>query len=236
MPFFFPDDEECHDGLVEDDKLMQSCHLVDISTVFEGFSFAIHNLRILTLHTPQTPIRVYDNLTRLEIFGTEGLKEELIGLDLVFRHTTALQSLSLVGWFVADLFSFFPTNSSQSLPHLTSFRLSMETHVVSLPTECIWALCQFLKDRPLLRSLYIRVPVSWHQIVCQLLPTIQDLVGLEVLGFHTGYNLVDEDDIGLLAQALSPKLKALHLAINWGGSNLLPLVYFLSERDYIQLT
>jgi len=226
MPFFFPDDEECHDGLVEDDELMRSCNLIDASTVLESFSSVIHSLRILTLHTPQTPIRVYDSLTELEIFATEALKEELIGLDLVFRHATALKSLSLVGLFVPDVFSFLPTNSSRSLPCLTSFRLSLEASSVYLENECIWALCEFLKDRPLLRRLYLRLPaLNWSQ-VSQLLPTIQGLVGLEVLGLHTGEDPVDEEDIGLLAQTLSSKLKALHLAINWGGANLLSLVRF----------
>jgi len=44
---------------------------------------------------------------------------------------------------------------------------------------------------------------------------------------------VDEDDIGLLAQALSPKLKALHLAINWGGTNLLPLVDGIASLPHL---
>jgi len=205
MPFFFPDDEEEHDGLVEDLGIMRSCQLVDVSTVLENFSSVIHSLRILTFQTPQTPIRVYDSLTELEIFATEVRETELIGLDLVFRHLTELQSLSLVGYFVSDVFSCFPTNSSQSLSRLTSFRLSVEPLDISLENECIWALCEFLKDRPLLRSLYIRhADLNWSQ-VSQLLSVIQGLVGLEVLGLHTGKDLVDEEDIGLLVQNLSPK-------------------------------
>jgi hypothetical protein len=225
MPFFFPGDEE-RDGLVEDDELMRSCYSVDVSTLLENFSCAIHSLRILTSHTLITPIRVYDSLTELEIFATDALKEELVGLDLVFRHATALQSLSLVGLFVSDLFSFLPTNSSQSLSRLTSFRLSIEASSISFENECIWALCEFLKDRPLLRRLVIRLPaIDWSQ-VSQLLPTIHGLVGLEVLGLHTGEGLEDEEDIELLAQNMSLKLKALRLAIYSDVTNLLPLVSF----------
>ena len=90
----------------------------------------------------------------------------------------------------------------------------------------IWTLYEFLKDRPFLRKLYIRHPdLVWSQ-VSQLLPIVQGLVGLEVLGLHAGQDVVDEEEIGLLAQSLSLKLKALHLAFNWGGANILPLVRF----------
>jgi hypothetical protein len=226
MPFFFPDDEECHDGLVEDAEILASCHLVDVSIILENFPSAIHSLRILTFQTPQTPIRVYDNLTELEIFATEIRTAELLGLDLVFRHLTALQSLSLVGYFLSDVFSFFPTTSSQSLSRLRSFRLSIELFSSSVENECIWALCEFLKNRPLLRRLYIRHPdLNWGQ-VAYLLSMVQGLVGLEVLGLHTGVHLVEEEEIGLLVQSLPPNLKALHLAFNWGGANILPLASF----------
>lgn len=226
MPFFFPEDEECHDGLVEDYTIMGSCHLVDVGAVLEYFPSTIHSLRILTFQTPQMPIRFYDSLTELEIFATEFQKAELVGLDLVFRHLTALQSLSLVGYFVSNLFSFFPTDSSQSLSRLTSFRLSVETCGSLVEDECVWTLCEFLKARPLLRSLYIRHPeLDWSQ-VSQLLLIVRELVGLEVLGLHTGEQWVKEEEIGLLVQSLSPNLKALHLAFDWGGANILPLVSF----------
>ncbi|KAF8806578.1 hypothetical protein BYT27DRAFT_7167997 [Phlegmacium glaucopus] len=235
MPFFFPDDEECHDGLVEDDEIMQTCTLIDASTVLENFSSAIHTLRIITLQAPQMPIRVYDSLTELEIFATEACTEELIGLDLVFRHATALQSFSLVGLFSPDVFSFLPTNSSRSLPRLTSFRLSLESFDFDIPIghECLWALCEFLKDRPLLRRLYIRLPTMiWSQVL-PLLRTVSELVGLEVLGLHTGEDQIHEENIEIIAQALSLKLKALHLAINWCGTNLLPLVDGIARLPHL---
>lgn len=229
MPFFFPEDEECHDGLVENNEIMESCHLVDVGAVLECFPSTIHSLRILTFQTPQMPIRYYDSLMELEIFATEFQKSELVGLDLVFLHLTALQSLSLVGYFVPSLFSFFPTNSSsQSLSRLTSFRLSVESLGNSVPDENFWKLCEFLKGRPLLRSLYIRHPeLEWDQ-VCQLLPIVRGLVGLEVLGLHTGYDSIKEEEIGLVVQSLPPNLKALHLAFDWSGANILPLVSFFS--------
>ena len=224
MPFFFPEDEESHDSIVEDYSISPSCNLVDVGAVLEYFPSTIHSLRILTFQTPQMPIRSYDSLTELEIFATEYNRAELLGLDLVFRHLTALQSLSLVGYFVSNLFSFFPTNSSQSLSRLTSFRLSVETCGRLVEDECAWSLCEFLKGRHLLRSLYIRHPdFDWRQF-SQLLPVVRGLVGLEVLGLHTGGDLVKEEEIGLLVQSLSPNLKALHLAFDWNGANILPLV------------
>jgi len=129
-----------------------------------------------------------------------------------------------VGNFVSNLFSFFPTQSSQSLSRLTSFRLSVEAFDSEVEDEYFWTFCEFLKGRPLLRSLYIRHPdLDWSQ-VSQLLPIVRGLVGLEVLGLHTGESWVKEKEIGLLVQSLSPNLKALHLAFNWAGANILPLV------------
>ena len=233
MPFFFPEDEEAHDGLVEDEEITRSCHLVDVSAVLEYLPSTIHSLRILAFQTPQMPIRFYDSLTELEIFATEFQNVELVGLDLVFRHLTSLQSLSLVGYFVSNLFSFFPIDSSQSLSRLTSFRLSVDTSAV-VEEECVWTLCEFLKGRPLLRSLYIRHPeLEWNQ-VSQLLSIVRGLVGLEVLGLHTGWNRIREAEVGLVVQSLSPNLKALHLAFGWAGVNILHLVSsfpFFNERD-----
>ena len=237
MPFFFPEDEECHDGLVEDDEIMRSCYLVDVGAVLEYLPSTIHSLRILSFQTPQMPIRFYDSLTELEIFSTEFQKAELVGLDLVFLHLPALQSLSLVGYFEPNLFSFFPPSSSQSLSRLTSFRLSIEMIGTLVADEYFWKLYEFLKGRPLLRSLYIRhTELGWH-LVSQLLPIIQGLVGLEVLGLHTGYDSMQEEEIGLLVQSLSPNLKALHLAFDWGGANILPLVifFFFFVGDFAQL-
>jgi hypothetical protein len=229
MPFFFPEDEECHDGPIQDDAILRSCYHVDVGAVLEYFPSTIHSLRIVAFQTPQMPIRLYDSLTELEIFATELHKAELVGLDLVFHHLTALQSLSLVGYFVSNLFSFFPTNSSQSLSRLTSFRLSverLEPFGGLTEDECVWALCEFLKGRPLLRSLYIRYPeLEWSQ-VSRFLPIIRGLVGLEVLGLHTGENGVKEEEIEYIVESLSPNLKALHFAFDWAGANILPLVSF----------
>ena len=214
---------------------MRSCDLVDVGAALEYFPSTIRSLRILTFQTPQTPIRFYDSLTELEIFSTDFERADLVGLDLVFHHLTALQSLSLVGHFTDNLFSFFPTDSSQSLSRLTSFRLSVETFDGSVEEEYVWILCEFLKSRPLLRSLYIRHPnLDWGQF-SQLLPIVRGLVGLEILGLHTGETWIHEEEIELLVESLSPNLKALHLAFDWAGANILPLVilffafFFLNE-------
>jgi hypothetical protein len=228
MPFFFPEDEEAHDQLVLDLESLENLNYpIDVILETTGWSGSeLQSLRITATHVRSVPIRVYNNLTDLEIMFTNGDAEEYVGLDIVFHHATGLESLTLVGFIIPELFSFLPHSSAACLPRLGSFRLSCElaesTHIGA---EEISLLGGFLQDRPLLRRLYLRIPsMTWFD-TSRIIFILKNLRGLEVLGLHTGRNSLGEHElIDVLANNLSPKLHALHLAINWGGESLLPLV------------
>ena len=228
IPFFFPDDEEAHDSLVYDYAMPLVADTVFVN-ILDVMSSKLQSLRITGAHIRNVPIRILSSLTDLEIHATEGSIEELMGLDVIFRHASLLESLSLVGLFVPELFSFFSTSSEIAFPNLTSFRLSCDSDMVDLIVgeDEVGALARFLNDHLLLRRLYVRLPtVSWAH-VGQLLCAIPQLKRLEVLGFHTGHEALSNPAVlESLSQCLSPQLRALHIAINWFGGNILPLVYY----------
>jgi len=225
MPFFFPDDEEAHDRLVLDSESLENLNY-PIDTILEATTSELQSLRITATHVRSVPIRVYNNLTDLEIMFTNGDADECVGLDIVFHHATALESLTLVGFIIPELFSFLPHSSTQHLPRLRSFRLSCELAESSyIDVAEISSLCFFLQERPLLRRLYLRIPHMRWYCTSIIILILKNLGGLEVLGLHTGHSSLGEQEvIEILANNLSPKLHALHLTINWGGENLLPLV------------
>jgi hypothetical protein len=225
MPFFFPEDEEAHDHIVLDSESLENLNY-PIDAILETIGSELQSLRITATHVRSVPIRIYNNLTDLEIMFTNGDAEEYVGLDIIFHHATALESLTLVGFIIPDLFSFLPHSSAARLPRLGSFRLSCElTESTHIGAEEISLLSGFLQGRPLLRRLYLRIPsMSWFD-TSRIIFILKNLGGLEVLGLHTGYNSLEEHElIEVLANNLSPKLHALHLAMDWGGDSLLPLV------------
>ncbi|PPQ87473.1 hypothetical protein CVT25_008209 [Psilocybe cyanescens] len=226
MPFLFPDDEEAHDRLVYD-PTFQEISEFSLGNILQFMSPNLQSLRITATQVRDVPIRTFNTLKDLEVLSTIGDQEELVGLDMVFRHATKLESLTLVGLFVPEIFSFLPHHSVESLPLLTSFRLSCEDSIAlgHGGEDEFQALCGFLQGRRLLRRLYLRLPMMRWSQTSRLLCVIRDLIGIEVLGLHTGRDvLTDPDVIKTLAMSLPLKLNALHIAINWGGGDLLPLV------------
>ncbi|KAH9485493.1 hypothetical protein JR316_0002401 [Psilocybe cubensis] len=236
MPFFFPDDEEAHDRLVYDYSIQEYTQLF-LGDILHFVSPNLQSLRITAIQVRDVPIRIFNTLIDLEILSTLGNQEELVGLDIVFHHASNLQSLTLVGLFVPEIFSFLPPHSLASLPLLTSFRFSWEDLSLVLDTvgeSEFQALCRFLHGRSLIRRLYLRLPMMRWMQTSRLLSVIRDLPGIEVLGLHTGRDiLVDADIIETLARSLPMKLHALHIAINWGGGNLLPLVDAIGKLPHL---
>lgn len=226
IPFFYPDDEEVLDTMIFDPVLSDyatSC--IDVQGVFDSLSSPLHSLRILTNQIGRVPVRVYDSLTTLEICAPD--EADLAGLEFVFHHATALESLSLIGHLGFDVFSILPSDAS-TLPRLQSFRLSSDSLEMPYIGEThLYTLTQLLKTHPMLRRLYIRLPSADWTISRELLEVIAVMPALEVFGFHTGSEYVAQQEIEHLALCLSPRLKALHLSIGWGsefGFGLLSLV------------
>lgn len=221
-PFYYPDDEEAHDDMVIDENLWNCSSSVDVREVLNAVSQSLQSLVILTQHITQVPIRICNTLRVLEICAAH--EADFTGLDLVFRHAVALESLTLVGYLDAETFSLLPEDSS-ALPHLNSFRISADGLTMPhISDSGMYALLGFLRGRSLLRRLYLRLPATRWSEISNILAVIGDLDGLEVLGLHTGCDPLSDLEIGMVAKILSKKLRALHLALNWGGSDLLPLV------------
>ncbi|KAF8161324.1 hypothetical protein B0H34DRAFT_652695 [Crassisporium funariophilum] len=237
MPLFYPDDEEAHDDVVFDNEISLYSNILDVSETLDSLSSTdIRNLRILATQIVNVPIRVFNVLTALDICCTTEPQETIVGLDLIFHHATALESLSFIGSFSQELFTFFPRSGSSSLPSLNSFRLSLDIDAVFVFFEIYaWALCDFLKGRTALRRLYLRLPAMQNgsDFRTQLIETVRDLQGLEVLGLHTGHGSLSGHDVDILARSLSVNLRALHLAFVWGAGSLLGLVDVIAQLPHL---
>jgi hypothetical protein len=224
MPWFFPDDEETHDGWTLDAELLElHFHQTNIERIFETLTSHLQSLRITASQVRGIPIRILNSLLDLEIVWIIGDEDESVGLDLVFHHANVLQSLTMVGYLVPGLFASLPPFSS--LPHLISFRMSSEpTSPPFLEDGHVDLLCQFLQNRQLLRRLYLRLPLTSSSETYNLWSTVERLSGLEVLGLHAGNVNLQEHDFRVLLPKLPPKLRALHLAFDCETSSLLLLV------------
>ncbi|KAF8952514.1 hypothetical protein BDZ97DRAFT_1878187 [Flammula alnicola] len=234
MPFFFPDDEEAHDELAVDIDTANILTEVPVENILNALTSELLDLRLCAMHIISIPIRVCSTLTELEILVTIGDPEEFIGLDVVLRHATSLESLTVVGFVVPTFFSFLPHSSTSSLPKLTSFRLSCEYFSWGVGEDELCALCGFLQGRPSLRRLYLRLTAMRMDQTSRLLCIIRGLEGLEVLGLHTGRDILsDPEIITMLAQSLSVKLRALYLAVNWGGETLLVLLDAIAKLPHL---
>lgn len=224
IPFLFPEDDEAMDRLVEDTSLIELQSTISVQDIFENFPSTLQCLRICANDINNVPIRIYTALRELEIFGTMGDGQEFVGLDAMFRHAMLLESLSVVGYIDPIFFSFLPHWSTGSLTKLTSFRLSVEIPS-ALGEDEFCSLTGFLHGRTSLRRLYLRHPEMRFNQTSRLLSIIQELKGLEVLGVHMGADpFAGNATLAMITNSLSSRLRALHLAINWGGDDLLLLM------------
>jgi len=211
--FFFPQGYT-HDS-VEQDDYRESGEIVGI------LGMQSENLRKLVVdgvHVGDMPVRIFGWLTDLEICIPE--YSDLTGLNLIFHHAPGLMSLSLVGYLTSDIFPTLQQHSS-ALLHLTSFRLASEAQSMPTITEGqLYSISEFLKGRPSLRRLYLRLSAADWAVVSTMLPTISQMQGLKVLGFHAGNRYLTREAVVHLADHLSVKLEALHLSIFWSLPDL----------------
>ena len=217
-PFFFPDDEEAHDHLVVDDELAEITKRLPVGDLLYDFPSELCSLRLCSSYVQNIPVRICNTLTELDLLMTIGDEEELIGLDAVFRHATGLESLSIVG-FVSPLIFSFLENAVGTMPRLASFRISDDMSEYSY--QDMTAISTFLADRPL-RRLFLRVPAI-RSNRSSLVALVSSNQHLEVLGLHTGINSTDTDMLTIV-RSLPRTLRALHVAMDWRGSDMLQLV------------
>jgi hypothetical protein len=223
-PFFYPDDEEAHDDVTASSALLDLTAEIDFEGIMGGLS-APH-MQSLTLngrHLAALTVKVLDNLKQLDICITTILATP--GFDFVLRHSAALEALTIYGYCDQSVFSWLDCKASD-VPCLRSFRLSCDRFGMFQPpsTHELAVLTKFLQDRPNIRRLHLRLPSLDFASLQSLAPSIQAMSSLEALGLHTGTVNVDDWFIPFILNLLPPTLKGLHLAIDWNGSSLLPLV------------
>lgn len=223
-PFFYPDDEEAHDDVTASSILLDITADID----FEGImgSLSVPHIQTLTLngrHLAALTIKVLDTLKQLDICITTILTTP--GFDLVLRHSVALEGLTIYGYCDQSVFSWLDCNATD-VPCLRSFRLSCDRFGMFQPpsTHELAVLTKFLQDRPNIRRLHLRIPSLDLVSLESLAPSIKAMTSLEVLGLHTGTVNVDDWFIPFILNILPPTLKGMHLAVDWNGSSLLPLV------------
>lgn len=225
MPWFFPDDEEVHDGWSTSGILVPPTFEPYLGNIFEGFASRVTTLRMQANQIRLIPVRVLNNLLDLEIFCVIGDEEEIVGLDLIFYHATLLRSLTLIGYLIPPLFSLLPAASTGVLPHLSSFRISgAAERDDDLEGVHVGMLLHFLQGRIVLRRLYIRLPNLYWPDIRDVWSTAKALPNIEVLGLHAGFDHVSEYNLQELINGLPDKICALHLAFNCDQSHLLALV------------
>ncbi|KAF9464969.1 hypothetical protein BDZ94DRAFT_1254974 [Collybia nuda] len=232
-PFYYA--RNTHDIVHDDHWSEELADSESTVVIVKSMAVTLKELSLVARNVSEMPIRMYSALTTLDICAT--FNSDVASMELVFRHAPLLECLSLVGHISVDIFSILP-NDSTSLPYLRSFRLSCEE--VALPVishEAIRVLSVFLEGRSLLRRLFVRLAgASWYTL-SDLLPTIESLVNLEVLGFHAGYRYLEWEDFNQLASLFSSKLKAVHIAIPWNHQDsatidvnaLWPLLFYLGK-------
>jgi len=232
MPWFFPDDEEAYDAWTWDNELLDLHNgQPTIDEIFKLLVSPLQSLRISASHARGIPVRILNNLRELVIVWVIGDEDENIGLDLIFRHATFLQSLTMVGLVFPGLLTSLLPSSSGALPHLNSFRFSSESEFdTAFDHADLNCLRDFLSNRNHLRRLHLRLPLIGSQRF-DLWDIIQGLPALEVLGLHTGASYFSVDELQALLERLPLNLRAFNFAFCYEASSLVPFVIpFLCQK------
>lgn len=226
-PFFYPDDEEAHDSSVLDEDLLNAINPPQFNHILNSMN--LDSLFSLTLDwqcLSGIPVRILSNLKELSVCLTTEC--DSLGLDLLFRHAFQLESLTFFGFIGMEVFPSFIADSS-SLPSLHSFRFSCDNETMpSTPDqEILEVFFGFIRGRPNLRRLYLRIPSLDLRGCDDHLRLLGELEHLEVFGFHTGFTVMSIESLQSLCRHLPRRLKAFHLAMEWCGEPLLFLVLSL---------
>lgn len=191
-------------------SLDHSHHLNRLVGVSES---TISSLSICSLPLWRIPIRVFENLSHLEIF----LGQDMENVALTFLYLGQLEHLSVLGLDGRAIFSLFE-NYPDALPSLRSFKILSpfrgwqqdlgveESHFLSM--------ARFLRGKKL-RALDIHL---WLQDWTSLEPfwdLLKQLPSLEVLGVTTRLGVFTREDFLSFAMALPPQLSALRVNAQW---------------------
>ena len=195
----------------EDFSLDHSDHVNDL---IGGSESTVRLLSVCAEPLWRVPIRVFENLSHLDIF----LGQDMENLTLIFRYAARLEYLSVLGLDNRAIFPLFEDHSN-SLPSLRLFKIMSPYKGwqpdVDIEESQFLSLARFLRGKRELRALDIHL---WPQGWLSLAPfwgLLNHLPSLEVLGITTGVRVFTKDDFLSFATALPPKLSALRVSTQW---------------------
>ena len=179
-----------------------------------GSESTVRSLSMCAKTLWQIPVRVFENLSHLDIF----LGRDMENITLIFRHAGRLQSLSVLGLDDRAIFTHFGDHPN-SLPSLRSFKIISPYKEWQLDIDVdeveFQSLACFLRGKKDLRALDIHLwPEGWSSLA-PFWDLLKELPSLEVLGITTGVWVFTKDDFLSFAAALPPRLSALRVNTQW---------------------
>ena len=200
---------------------LHSSHVLDLVETSESI---FRSLAIWPEPLWRMPIRVFENLSRLEIF----LAQDMENTTLIFRYAERLEHLSVLGLDGHAIFSLFE-DYPDSLPSLRSFKILSPYRKwkpdVDIEESQMLSMTRFLRGKKL-RALDIHLwPRGWSSLE-PFWNLLKQLPSLEVLGITTGSMEFSRDAFLSFAKALPPGLSGLRLNVEWDieGENSLSFV------------
>jgi hypothetical protein len=195
----------------DDYALDHSEHVNSIIGVSES---TIGSLSICAEPLWRVPVRVLENLSRLEIF----LGQHMENIALIFRYAGRLEHLSVLGLDDRAIFSSFEGHPD-SLPSLRSFKILAPYRGwqpdVDVEELEILSIARFLRGKKELRALDVHLWPSETLSFAPFWDLLQQLSSLEVLGITTGVKVFTKDDFLSFATSLPPRLSALRVSAQW---------------------
>lgn len=166
-----------------------------------------------------SPIHTLRDVTHLHL----ELPVPLSNIDLLFRHSAGLQSLTLICGVVEDtgLWTVLMEHAS-ALPGLTSFKLHISPNT-TVTESMATVLFDFLQQKKSLRRLDIAAGAGWtHRETTPVLERISKLQSLEVLGVDLQYHSLGwrhlEDLLRLIPHGITAlRIKATATDVLFGG-------------------
>ncbi|KAF9783358.1 hypothetical protein BJ322DRAFT_1070459 [Thelephora terrestris] len=189
-------------------------HSEHVNGIIGASESTIGSLSICAEPLWRVPVRVLENLSRLEIF----LGQHMENIALIFRYAGRLEHLSVLGLDDRAIFSSFEGHPD-SLPSLRSFKILAPYRGwqpdVDVEELEILSIARFLRGKKELRALDVHLWPSETLSFAPFWDLLQQLSSLEVLGITTGVKVFTKDDFLSFATSLPPRLSALRVSAQW---------------------
>jgi hypothetical protein len=189
-------------------------HSYHLNNLIEASESTIKSLSITAEPLWGVPIRVFENLSHLEIF----FGQDMENIALVFRYAGQLEHLAILGLDNDAIFTLFESHPD-SLPSLRSLKIMSPyrewTPNMDMEELQFLSLTHFLRGKKELRAFDIHLwPRAWSSLA-PFWDLLRQLPSLEVLGISTGIWVFTKNDFLSFAAALPPRLSALRVSAQW---------------------